>query len=203
MGGGNRFNPMGGAAGCPGDWICPACQNNNYANRVACNKCQMPKQTGMSEMDFTTQMNQMNQMGMGGYGGMNQMGMGAMMGNMGGPNMRPGDWMCPACQNHNCASREACNKCSAPKDVQIGNSGMRPGDWICPSCANHNYASKAACNKCSAPKPEGLESAQGMPAASPTSSMREGDWMCPSCSNHNYASRVNCNKCQSPKAMNI
>merc|ERR1719345_404404 len=150
MGGANRFNPMGGAAGRPGDWICPACQNNNYANRVACNKCQMPKQTGMSETDFT---NQMSQMGMGGYGGMNQMGMGAMMGNMGGPNMRQGDWMCPACQNHNYASREACNKCSAPKDVRVANSGMRPGDWICPACSNHNYASKAACNKCSVPKP--------------------------------------------------
>merc|ERR1719345_587841 len=78
MGGANRFNPMGGAAGRPGDWTCPACQNHNYASRAACNKCQTPKQTGMSEMDFA---NQMNQMGMGGYGGMNQMGMGAMMGN--------------------------------------------------------------------------------------------------------------------------
>merc|ERR1719272_1587249 len=199
MGGANRFNPMGGAAGRPGDWTCPACQNHNYASREACNKCQTPKMMGAGMQQGMD----MGGMGMGmGMGNGNGMGMGAMMGNM-GANMRQGDWMCPACQNHNYASREACNKCSAPKDVRVANSGMRPGDWICPACSNHNYASKAACNKCSTPKPEGLESAQGMPAATPTSSMREGDWMCPSCNNHNYASRVNCNKCQSPKAMNI
>ena len=30
--------------------------------------------------------------------------------------LRPGDWVCKACLNHNFASRTDCNKCGAPKD---------------------------------------------------------------------------------------
>ena len=31
------------------------------------------------------------------------------------PNFRPGDWMCPACNNHNHAYRAACFRCSLPR----------------------------------------------------------------------------------------
>jgi hypothetical protein len=34
------------------------------------------------------------------------------------PNTRPGDWVCPACNDHNYASRTMCRQCQAPKPAQ-------------------------------------------------------------------------------------
>lgn len=217
--------PPPGANAKEGDWICPACENHNYASRQACNRCGHPKPG-----TFAAGMGGMMGMAMGGWqggkgggwqgggfqGGGFQGGKGCMGGKGGmgqaaaaGPGgMRPGDWICGSCGNHNYASRDNCNKCGAPKSQQntgFGGAmmkgggprsapygmamqppGMRPGDWICPSCGNHNYASRDNCNKCQHPK-------------SAPVSFRQGDWMCPNCGNHNYASRTNCNKCGTAK----
>ena len=27
----------------PGDWMCPSCNNHNYADKIRCNRCKMPK----------------------------------------------------------------------------------------------------------------------------------------------------------------
>eukprot|EP00929_Paragymnodinium_shiwhaense_P103911 TRINITY_DN6775_c0_g1_i2.p1 TRINITY_DN6775_c0_g1~~TRINITY_DN6775_c0_g1_i2.p1 ORF type:complete len:266 (+),score=42.63 TRINITY_DN6775_c0_g1_i2:94-891(+) len=94
-----------------GDWVCSGCQNHNYyRDKINCNKCGQPKQT--SEAPLKKQVWQ----GSGGKGG------GGFGGGFGGgqqqhskPNMRPGDWVCPACNNHNYANRDMCNKCGAPK----------------------------------------------------------------------------------------
>jgi len=180
-----RFNPYTAATpqrtpnlpatARPGDWVCPMCQNHNYANRSACNRCQTPK------------------MGMGGMGGSF-----GMMGGMGfgmQPNLRQGDWVCKVCNNHNYASRENCNKCHISKDTFISKSGMREGDWICASCNNHNYASKTVCNKCGTPKGNTASHTAPGGASGGNRGMRDGDWMCPACNNHNFASREKCNKC--------
>eukprot|EP00927_Polykrikos_kofoidii_P057108 TRINITY_DN51217_c0_g1_i1.p1 TRINITY_DN51217_c0_g1~~TRINITY_DN51217_c0_g1_i1.p1 ORF type:complete len:254 (-),score=29.48 TRINITY_DN51217_c0_g1_i1:62-769(-) len=163
--------------GKPGDWNCPSCGNHNYAQRMACNRCKMPK------------MGAFNMTGM----GMVPM-MGGMMG--GASQVRPGDWLCRACNNQNYASREVCNRCCIPKTVYISKTGLRDGDWLCPQCQNHNYASKTNCHKCARPK----GSTPGhTPLNKSGANMREGDWICPQCSNHNYASKTLCNKCSVPK----
>jgi len=176
----------------PGDWICSACGNHNYASKTVCNRCGAPP----------------NGIGAGGYGmaslgqGMARsspygkgggMGMAAMM-MMGGkvqsmPNgMRQGDWICPACNNHNYASKTHCNKCGVPKETKVSNAGMRDGDWICRSCGNHNYADKQNCNRCQAPKGD-----------TPSHEKHPGSWICPSCGNKNFAHREVCNRCSAPK----
>eukprot|EP00927_Polykrikos_kofoidii_P065698 TRINITY_DN61431_c0_g1_i1.p1 TRINITY_DN61431_c0_g1~~TRINITY_DN61431_c0_g1_i1.p1 ORF type:complete len:241 (+),score=18.33 TRINITY_DN61431_c0_g1_i1:79-801(+) len=166
--------------GKAGDWTCQSCSNNNYAHRMVCNRCKMPRMGSVGMMQ-------------GPYG---IMGMHPMMGMMGNRQMRPGDWMCRACNNHNFANREACNKCDIPKSVYIAKTGMREGDWLCPQCQNHNYASKTACNKCQRPKGNAPSHAS---ASGTSKGMRAGDWICPQCSNHNYASKTNCNKCSVSK----
>ena len=86
--------------------------------------------------------------------------------------MKPGDWRCPKCKNHNFANKKVCNRtgCEEPKPRGGGrgrdsrghrssNSGgfrdsnMKPGDWNCPKCNNHNYARRDVCNRCDTRKP--------------------------------------------------
>ena len=142
----------------PGDWSCPKCKNHNYANKKVCNRtgCEEPKPRGG-----------------GGRGGNSR---GYRSNNSGGfnnSNMKPGDWSCPKCKNHNFSNKKVCNRtgCEEPKPRGGGgrggnsrgyqsnnsdgfnNSNMKPGDWNCPKCKNHNYASRTMCNRCDTRKP--------------------------------------------------
>eukprot|EP00747_Dinoflagellata_sp_TGD_P169886 gnl/TRDRNA2_/TRDRNA2_200016_c0_seq1.p1 gnl/TRDRNA2_/TRDRNA2_200016_c0~~gnl/TRDRNA2_/TRDRNA2_200016_c0_seq1.p1 ORF type:complete len:249 (+),score=42.25 gnl/TRDRNA2_/TRDRNA2_200016_c0_seq1:61-807(+) len=188
----------------PGDWCCPACGNHNYANKVACNMCSIPKMAAMG-MVF----GKGGGFGMkGGFAGAK--GAFAMKGGSGKGTklaggdstaiLRPGDWCCASCGNHNYASRAVCNMCgSSPAGSKsAGTKGpmmeeMRPGDWVCFVCKNHNYARRDTCNKCEIPKSTYIAK----------SGMRPGDWLCPACQNHNYANRPACNKCQTPKQSSV
>lgn len=180
--------PMAQGQGRPGDWNCGSCGNNNFANRVVCNKCSLPK-------------------GAGGYGAMGCKGgaKGQRAVPYGGPTpqnagkgapngMRPGDWCCH-CGNHNYGSRTACGKCNAPKGSSGGSQDgqvvfERPGDWKCFACSNVNYAARTECNKCKVPKDVFISK----------SGLRAGDWICAACANHNYANKTECNKCTATKA---
>ena len=89
--------------------------------------------------------------------------------------MRPGDWICPSCANHNFADKLFCNRCNHPKEKagEVPGSGpdlqpptqawrFRQGDWMCPACGNHNYSSRTACNRCNAPRPSGSDEATSL-----------------------------------------
>ena len=108
----------------------------------------------------------------GGRRGNEQRGRGHKFGGDRDSSMKPGDWRCPKCKNHNYANKKVCNRtgCEEPKPRGRGggrnsrghrssNSGgfrdsnMKPGDWTCPSCSNHNFASRTECNRCDARKP--------------------------------------------------
>lgn len=168
-GGGNALSMR------PGDWCCPQCYNHNYADKMACFRCGVPKIPHMHGPPV----------GFSPMGGMK----GGWFGGAG--EKRQGDWKCYGCGNNNYASRtEACNRCNLPKSVFVSKSGMRPGDWVCPTCQNHNWADRSFCLKCQTPKAGSQVHTKGM---------RPGDWLCIQCSNHNYASKDRCNKCQRPK----
>jgi hypothetical protein len=90
----------------PGDWACLSCANHNYASRVVCNRCHVPKPSNppppvpllpvFPGLPFPR------------------------LDGIGPPPIqavRPGDWMCPDCGNHNYASRLRCNRCTEPKPV--------------------------------------------------------------------------------------
>ena len=84
-----------------GDWICPKCNNHNFANKKVCNRtnCEQPKPRGGGGRDTR----------------------GHKSGKSKGfenPNMKPGDWNCPKCKNHNFAKREICNRCDTRKPIE-------------------------------------------------------------------------------------
>ncbi|KAI8618845.1 hypothetical protein BC830DRAFT_1106855 [Chytriomyces sp. MP71] len=80
--------------------------------------------------------------------------------------MKPGDWLCIGCGQHNFASRVVCIQCGtghgsigeARVDFLAGARGSgrgwrptdRPGDWACPNpaCRYHNYATRFECFRC-------------------------------------------------------
>jgi len=143
--------------------------------------------------------------------------------------MKPGDWSCPKCKNHNYANKKVCNRtgCEEPKPRGGGgrgrdsrgyrsnnsggfnNSNMKPGDWSCPKCKNHNFSNKKVCNRtgCEEPKPRGGGGRGGDSRGYRSnnsggfndSNMKPGDWNCPKCKNHNYAKRTVCNRCDTRK----
>jgi len=112
--GGYGAPPMGfGGKGAarPGDWMCPGCNNHNYANRVACNRCQAAKPPNAEAPPSA-------------YGAYAL----PMAGGSAGGKMRPGDWICAGCSNHNFASRLKCNRCQTdrPADIATAN-GLAAG----------------------------------------------------------------------------
>jgi len=164
LGGGNGFaaQPLVAAAagaaamgGKPGDWVCQACGDLQFARNASCRRCGGPKPADA---------------GMGGGMAMAPMG-GLAMAPMAMPGgMKPGDWSCPACGDHQFARNETCRRCGGPKPAggaqvspaMAGGAGfglgrpaqeMKPGDWHCPSCQDLQFARNTACRKCGTPKP--------------------------------------------------
>lgn len=94
-----------------GDWICPKCKNHNFANKKVCNRsnCEQPKPRGGSGRRDTRRRE-----------------FGQSRGHE-NPNMKPGDWNCPKCKNHNFAKRDVCNRCDTRKPVAGKGSRKTPG----------------------------------------------------------------------------
>merc|ERR1719350_2477245 len=147
---------MGGGNMQPGDWLCPACGDHQFARNDTCRKCANPKPA--------------NGGGCGCQAGMMQpkmLGASPAIAAMGG---KPGDWLCPACGDHQFARNENCRKCGEAKPAEgagvaapamgpmpmAGGRGQMqmPGDWSCPACGDLQFARNSVCRMCSTPKPE-------------------------------------------------
>lgn len=72
------------------DWTCPACSNINFAKRISCNVCNMPKPY------FEILKTPISQLGPEGL-------------------FKDTDWQCFNCRNVNFQRRAFCNKCNEPK----------------------------------------------------------------------------------------
>ncbi|KAM7264742.1 hypothetical protein ACFE04_002425 [Oxalis oulophora] len=128
-----------------GDWMCAACQHQNFKKRENCHRCGYPKFGGP---DVQTYM---------------------LYNQTAGDQALAGDWFCASmnCGAHNFASRPSCFRCGVYKTdyTNYGYSSMpdhgaavppgwKTGDWICVryGCGVHNYASRTECFKCRTPK---------------------------------------------------
>ncbi|CAN1216625.1 Zinc finger Ran-binding domain-containing protein 2 [Linum perenne] len=126
-----------------GDWMCGACQHQNFKKRESCQRCGYPKYGGP---DVTTYLYNRT-------------------------DVLAGDWYCIAinCGAHNYASRTSCYRCGSVKNDIYANTavygsadsgsppGWKSGDWICArmDCGAHNFASRGECFKCRTPREYG------------------------------------------------
>ncbi|KAJ6923251.1 hypothetical protein NC652_016789 [Populus alba x Populus x berolinensis] len=102
-----------------GDWMCSACQHQNFKKREMCQRCGYPKYGGPDPATYICNATK----------------------------VLAGDWYCSAmnCQAHNYASRSSCYNCGALRNDHAaggygsnayGSDGSDPpgwktGDWIC------------------------------------------------------------------------
>lgn len=127
-------------------------------------------------------------------------------------NMRPGDWFCSSCGNHNFASRVTCRKCHTPKPntglpVHAGGFGVQGGqnfEMYAPYGAGMGKYTNGPLYGQQAQVLDAygfVQQGGGMMAANPAMppNSRPGDWMCTNCGEHNFASRSSCRKCGTSK----
>ncbi|KAJ6742774.1 ZINC FINGER PROTEIN [Salix viminalis] len=126
-----------------GDWMCSACQHQNFKKRETCQRCGYPKYGGPDPATYICNATK----------------------------VLAGDWYCTAmnCQAHNYASRSSCYSCGALKndhaaggygsnaygsDGSADPPGWKTGDWVCTrfGCGVHNYACRMECFKCRTPR---------------------------------------------------
>jgi len=196
-----------------GDWICPECNEHNFARRWICFRCNAPRESTASTTsamitdppETTTVKKQSDT-----------------------------DWKCVTCNTSNLARRELCFICGAAKNgipetsllgsqvyhklysplpqlsttvanaaaaqqlsqlstssnpstttASSGGTQMLKGDWLCSTCKEHNFARRKTCFGCGTPR---------LSYSTPTQ-FQEGDWVCKRCDEHNYARRSNCFVC--------
>ncbi|MBA0622190.1 hypothetical protein Godav_007753 [Gossypium davidsonii] len=106
-----------------GDWMCAACQHQNFRKREACQRCGYPKYGGP---DVSTYLYNRTE-------------------------ALAGDWYCVAmnCGAHNYASRPNCYRCGTMKTDYGGYTvmgsessappGWKTGDWMCTSNDNRKF----------------------------------------------------------------
>lgn len=169
----------------PGDWLCPVCNNHNYASRDKCNGpgCDQVKPQQPHAIISPTD---------GGYGGAaHSVQVPAMQYQQQQQHYRQHPYM----QQYQPQMQQRVQQQQHMQQQPQYSGGNKPplpqkrvGDWVCPQCSNHNYASREKCNGpgCEQMKVDCLR------------------WVCPHCNNDNYPQRAVCNQpgCQQPRPEN-
>merc|ERR1711957_48064 len=123
----------------PGDWNCPGCGDHNFARNKVCRSCSAGPENAVADADVEAflQSNAIEDHAAGVFrelpGTLQKVVMDAgsladarnptavlvsrigraKQGTLKMEEMRPGDWKCPVCGDHNFARNESCRKCSA------------------------------------------------------------------------------------------
>lgn len=95
---------------------------------------------------------------------------------------RPGDWICPGCNDLVFAKNDFCRRCSTPKPGTGAAAGYGP--------AAAGYAAGFA--------PVQDASYPSRAATGNNQTQKPGDWICPSCGDLQFARNTQCRRCGAP-----
>jgi len=136
--------------------------------------------------------------------------------------LKPGDWLCPECGDHQFCRNTTCRKCGAPNPNP---AGMKKADFIAQKkaeraargetstdvvCSVHGKSRSVQnmiedgaggwmCNRISQCRLTGEfhpMAGRGGPRDAPE--MKPGDWVCPGCGDHQFCRNSECRKCGTP-----
>jgi len=174
-------------AGVDGNWECIHCGNVNFAVRAQCNRCQAPREEPRHvaapppqyypaprhgpapQPHYPVPLREAPRQA-------SQRPSGAPIAGL------DGNWECPECHNVNFASRDACNRCGAPRGDTFDDFGPPPPQKVQHPPAVHAQPPLASAHR----------------GGAPTAGV-DGNWECFHCGNVNFATRSHCNRCQAPR----
>jgi len=120
------------------------------------------------------------------------------VGGAGSDDVRPGDWRCPNCNDHQFASRTVCRKCGTAKPgVELTGHPLHPQGFANP------FGQPIQQFHHQPFVPLHVGGSGGGLMGNGAVNVRPGDWHCPVCSDLNFASRKVCRKCQAPSPLAI
>jgi len=194
----------------PGDWICKACNELNFAKRQECHKCEAPREKrdgdwncpkcGDLVFSFRDKCNQCSAPKPEELGPVVE----RNWEEADSQTRKDGDWDC-SCGCMNFARRNSCFKCGEARSDDGQNFGQtrKPGDWNCSSCSVMNFARRNQCFKCGVNRRGGNWGSWGGNQRNQRNGNNQqkkpGDWFCPMCGDLVFAFRNQCNSCQCPK----
>eukprot|EP00746_Dinoflagellata_sp_MGD_P004127 gnl/MRDRNA2_/MRDRNA2_107986_c0_seq1.p1 gnl/MRDRNA2_/MRDRNA2_107986_c0~~gnl/MRDRNA2_/MRDRNA2_107986_c0_seq1.p1 ORF type:complete len:415 (-),score=64.20 gnl/MRDRNA2_/MRDRNA2_107986_c0_seq1:84-1328(-) len=146
----------------PGDWVCAECGDVVFSKNASCRQCGAPKPDGMDSPRGMASPRGGKGAPRGPFGAIAARAKGILGKGSNGQIAKPGDWICPNCNDVVFAKNASCRQCGTekPEDgesmVPVGKNGqmLKPGDWVCPSCQDVQFARNQECRMCQTPKPE-------------------------------------------------
>jgi len=161
----------------PGDWCCSACGDHQFARNTVCRRCGNGKHAPPPAQ----------------YG----QGKGMMGGAMGGAMpitagaMKPGDWICPACSDHQFSRNSMCRRCGEPRPQSVDGGAMM--NQVDPALVQTLVPMMMQQMQKMGFLPQG----QQRPAKQHMT--KPGDWVCPQCEDLQFARNTECRLCSTPK----
>ena len=192
----------------PGDWICPSCDNNNFAHRDRCHLCHKPRESSSRhspDRDRDRDREREREK----------------------DSRDDRDWICSGCDHRNHPKRSRCSRCDRYRSSSSSSSSSsRPNSYpssVLPLPASYYPSAmpRGPLPSMRGPPPLAVPGMMGMlnpkayavpgmrppgppsayqPSARGDPEVRPGDWRCRHCDSNNFARREHCFNCKASRA---